>query len=207
MTLIHDIDNVRKAVLEFYQSDDVLRGLGGTSGGHLNTVVNAIKDPLPLNTEHTSAQVIATHYWPSFAGNIFSPFEDIKAAVDKVFDHLNWKTNKNYIGIFPDIFFENEAFVEMIGPNGLLLCDDCRIGFLILGEDTYYPSHHHEATELYHTISGVGRWQQGEGEEVIKPTGTPIYHEEWENHAMRTKEPLLNLWSWAGAISEEARVS
>lgn len=207
MSLIHQMNTVREAVLAFYMSDVALTGLGGTSRRHLETVINAIKDPLPLNTDHTVATVPATRYWPQLMEDVAPPFQHLCSAADTVFNHLKWKINENYIGIFPSRFFDNEAFVEMIGPNGLLLCDDCRVGFLILGEDIYYPSHNHEATELYHPVSGTGLWQQGEGEEFPKPPATPIYHEEWENHAMRTSDPCLNLWSWTGEISQEAQAS
>ncbi len=207
MNLIQQMDDFRCAVLAFYQSDNALKGLAGTSSAHLAWVVDAIKDPLPLNTSHTAAQVPATSYWPELTAQPAPPFDDIIRSAHHVFPYFNWKTNKNYIGIFEDRFFENESFVEIIGPNGVLICDDCRIGFLILGRDIYYPNHNHEATELYHTISGTGLWSQNDGEEIPKAPNTAIYHEEWENHAMRTTDPLLNLWSWAGAIDQEAQAT
>ena len=207
MSLIQDMNTVREAVLAYYRSDAALAGLSGTSRIHLDTVISAIQDPLPLNTGHQAASVPATRYWPRLMEDVAPPFQELCTAANAIFDHLHWKINKNYIGIFPSRFFDNEAFVEMIGPNGLLLCDEVRVGFLILGEDIYYPSHHHEATELYHPVSGTGLWQQGEGDEVSKPPATPIYHEEWENHAMRTTNPCLNLWSWAGEIGQEAQAS
>ena len=211
MNILNQMDEFRIAVLNFYKSDDAIKGLGGTSAHHRDVVINAIKDPLPLNTEYSSNKVPATQFWPQLVQGADSRFKDIVNAADPVFDMLHWKINENYIGIFPDRFFEHESFVEIIGPKGLLIADECRIGFLILGEDIYYPSHNHEATELYHTVSGTGKWwQDGEtstGEEELKTPGTAIYHEEWENHAMRTTEPLLNLWSWAGEIGSEAKAS
>jgi len=210
MNLLQQIDDLRLAILAFYQSDDVLAGLGGTSSAHLEAVIKAIESPLALNTDHEPHQVPATAFWPQLLNKADERFSTITTAADKVFDQLHWKINKNYIGIFSDRFFDNESFVEVIGPNGLLIADTCRVGFLILGEDIYYPSHNHEATELYHTISGTGAWWQDGptgGEEVLKAPGSAIYHEEWENHAMRTTEPLLNLWSWTGAIGAEAQAS
>ena len=211
MNLLQQLDDLRVAILNYYQSENVLKGVGGTAPKHVDIVVEAISNPLPLNTEHEANQVPATKFWPSLLGGVDHQFKEITSAADKVFDQLHWKINQNYIGIFPDRFFENESFVEIIGPKGLLLADDCRIGFLILGEDIYYPSHNHEATELYHTVSGTGAWWQdgptGAGEEMLRAPGTAIYHEEWENHAMRTTEPLLNLWSWTGAIGAEAKAS
>ena len=211
MNILSQMDAFRIAVLNFYKSDDVIKGLGGTSAHHRDVVINAIKDPLPLNTEYASNKVPATQFWPQLVDGADAKLKDIVNAAEPVFDLLHWKINENYIGIFPDRFFENESYVEIIGPKGLLITDDCRIGFLILGEDIYYPSHNHEATELYHTVSGTGKWWQdgetGSGEEELKAPGTAIYHEEWENHAMRTTEPLLNLWSWAGEIGAEAKAS
>ncbi len=207
MNLIQQMDDFRRAVLAFYQSGHALQGLGGTSADHLAVVLDAIKDPLPLNTSHTAAQVPATSYWPELIAQAAAPFDEIIRTAGHVADHFNWRINKSYLGIFEDRFFDNEAFVEVIGPNGLLICDDCRVGFLILGRDIYYPKHNHEATELYHTVIGTGLWSQSDGPERPKAPNTAIYHEEWENHTMRTTDPLLNLWSWTGAIGNEAQAS
>ena len=209
MNLVEQTDILRSHILSFYQSDEALRGVSGTSLRHRDIVVEAIKGPLPLNTGHIFADAPALRFWPQLVSGAEPIFKDIVTAANEVVGHFHWRINQNYIGVYSDRFFDNECFVEVIGPNGLLLCDDCRLGFLILGEDIYYPSHNHEATELYHTVTGTGAWwQDGEGspleDEVLKPAGTAIYHEEWENHAMRTTEPLLNLWSWTGMIDGEA---
>ena len=77
-------------------------------------------------------------------------------------------------------FLQNKVYTEIIGPNGLLISETCRVGFLILGPDIYYPPHNHEATELYHTLSGQGAWQQGDAVEQIKSNDIAIFHDEWK---------------------------
>ena len=106
----------------------------------------------------------ATRFWDQLSSAPAPGFEPIMAAARQFADHLHWRTNNNYIGIFDDHFFENETFTEIIGPTGLLIADNFRAGFLILGENVHYPDHSHAATELYHPVSGTGVWMQGDGE-------------------------------------------
>ena len=96
MNILSQMDAFRIAVLNFYKSDDVIKGLGGTSAHHRDVVINAIKDPLPLNTEYSSHKVPATQFWPQLVQGADSRFKDIVNAADPVFDLLHWKINENY---------------------------------------------------------------------------------------------------------------
>ena len=214
MSLIQDADAFRQAVLTFFQSDQALSGLAGApetedanrslAEDHLKQVNDAIAAPLSLNTSYTPAERPALRYWDGLLASADHPFDAVMETAQRIAPAIHWQMNKNYIGILDGHFFDQECFTEIIGPNGLLYAETCRVGFLILGQDVYYPAHHHEATELYHTVSGSGYWQQGEEEEHPRPSGQPIFHAPWESHAMRTTTPILALWSWAGAIESEA---
>jgi Dimethlysulfonioproprionate lyase len=68
---------------------------------------------------------------------------------------------------------------------------------LLLGPDTIYPAHHHEAEEIYMPLSGVAAWKQGSGGWKEKTPGTVIHHVPRESHGMRTSaSPLLALYLW-----------
>ena len=116
-----------------------------------------------------------------------------------------YKRQDNYKNIFSNDFFENESFVEIIGPTGLLICPNIRIGLLLLGKNVFYPSHKHEALELYNILSGTSMWQLFDNDFEKQNPLDNIFHDEWVPHAMKTiGEPVLALFSWSGMINKEA---
>jgi hypothetical protein len=100
-------------------------------------------------------------------------------------------------------FLDRYGWCELIGPAAATV-DGLTCGCLLLGPDTHYPSHSHEAEELYVPLSGTASWRQGEirtdkpGWRELVP-GTLIHHAAFEPHAMRTHgDPLLALYLWRG---------
>lgn len=111
---------------------------------------------------------------------------------------LSWHTR----GVFTDAEFTNRAYVELIGPDGMVRSDDIRLGFYWHDSHTFYPAHRHNAVELYHVLSGTGLWQYQGRAWTPRPAGSFILHESRQDHATRTEaEPILTLWSWTGDIS------
>ena len=107
--------------------------------------------------------------------------------------------------MFTDAAFTNRAYVEFIGPDGMVQSDDIRLGIYWHDRDTFYPSHRHNAVELYHVLSGTGFWQHLSPTWVPRPAGSFILHGSREDHATRSEaEPILTLWSWTGDISFES---
>ena len=100
-------------------------------------------------------------------------YKVIAEVTQQIKELLYWKVNDNYKNIYPDHFFQNESFVEIIGPSGLLICPNIRVGFLLLGKDVFYPSHNHEALELYNIISGSSLWQIND-EKFSKKSASPL---------------------------------
>ena len=69
----------------------------------------------------------------------------------------------------------------------------------------FYPSHNHEALELYNIISGYSLWQINDEKFAKKSPGDEIFHDLWMPHCMKTEgQPVLALFSWAGEIFKEA---
>ncbi len=94
-------------------------------------------------------------------------------------------------------FLENYGWTEFVGLTGPLACKRLACGVLLLGPDTTYPAHHHEAEEIYVPLSGLAAWKQGGGDWRGQNPGTVIYHAPQESHAMRTvSSPLLALYLW-----------
>lgn len=105
-------------------------------------------------------------------------------------------------------FLQRYGWCELVGPSGPISCQSLRCGFLLLGPQTLYPSHSHQAEELYVPLSGTAEWQQGAGAFVERDPGATILHRSWEPHATRTvTAPLLAMYLWRGAgLCERARL-
>jgi len=96
-------------------------------------------------------------------------------------------------------FLERYGWCELAGSDGPLPSAALACGFLLLGPDTHYPSHSHQAEELYVPLSGAAEWQRGTDRFVVRQPGEPIFHASCEVHAMRTgAAPLLALYLWRG---------
>lgn len=105
-------------------------------------------------------------------------------------------------------FLQNYAFTEILGPRGARGGERLACGMLLLGPNTLYPPHRHEAEEVYVPLSGTADWQQGDALWRPHAPGALIHHHSEEPHAMRTDEnPLLALYLWRGAgLSQHARL-
>jgi hypothetical protein len=105
-------------------------------------------------------------------------------------------------------FLDNYGWSEILGASGPLGAERIACGFLMLGPSTHYPSHRHEAEELYVPLSGTAGWQQGDAPWREQPPGTAIHHARNEPHAMRTGAgPLLALYLWRSAdLQQKARL-
>ena len=101
----------------------------------------------------------------------------------------------------PDLYNDNHAFVELVGPNGHLHAKDIRFGLFLLGPDVFYPSHVHEAEEIYLILSGASQWQQDDAPFRAERPGAIVHNVSMRPHAMQVgTEPLLMFWGWCGDI-------
>ena len=104
----------------------------------------------------------------------------------------------------PASFIGRYAYVEMVGPDGMVREEGFRFGLYLQAPETYYPRHWHTAEELYFVLSGMAEWQQGERPAEVRRPGAYIRHGPDEPHAMRTfGEPLLAMWGWVGDLRVE----
>lgn len=96
-------------------------------------------------------------------------------------------------------FIDNYGWLELTGTRGHFRDDGVACGFLVLGPDTHYPDHHHEAEEIYIPMTGGTLWRMGEGEFAPRAASEIIHHASNINHAMKTQtDPLLALYLWRG---------
>jgi quercetin dioxygenase-like cupin family protein len=94
-------------------------------------------------------------------------------------------------------FYENYGWTEFAGLTGPVPSEHLACGVLLLGPHVTYPSHRHEADEIYVPLVGLARWKHGHDSWRQRPPGSVIHHARHESHAMQTNtEPLLALYLW-----------
>lgn len=109
---------------------------------------------------------------------------------------------------FGQRFLDNYGWSEWIGERGAFMSGAVACGVLMLGPETEYPAHSHEAEELYLPLAGRAWWRSGELDWRLRAPGTWIHHPSWMVHAMRTeREPLLAGYVWrSGDLSAKSRI-
>ena len=109
---------------------------------------------------------------------------------------------------FGERFLENYGWSEWIGQRGAFESERIACGVLLLGPDTHYPAHSHEAEELYLPLAGHALWHSGQSDWRLRPPGDWIHHPSWTTHAIRTEsEPLLAAYVWrAGDLTAKSRI-
>lgn len=113
-------------------------------------------------------------------------------------DHLHWKCNAAYPeDRFPEGYFDEWAFTQIIGPGGIFDADDLMMGMFAMGPNIFYPQHYHVAPELYYTLTGEHGWQLGDDPWYRRSSPAMIWHESNEVHATDVgSEPFLSVWIW-----------
>ena len=59
---------------------------------------------------------------------------------------------------FGSVFLERYGWTELIGLRGPVASTQIAAGILLLGPETKYPLHSHEAEELYVPVAGTAQW-------------------------------------------------
>jgi hypothetical protein len=128
-------------------------------------------------------------------------------AVAALAGELDWRQTYGKAD-FGERFLKNYGFSEWIGQRGVFMSDTIACGVLLLGPDTEYPDHSHEAEELYLPLAGHAFWRSAEVPWRLRPPGEWIRHSSWTTHAMRTsQEPLLAAYVWrAGDLMAQSRI-
>jgi Dimethlysulfonioproprionate lyase len=103
---------------------------------------------------------------------------------------------------------DNYGWCEFVGLRGAFVSDTIACGVLLLGPDTEYLAHSHEAEELYLPLAGSAHWRAGGSGFRLRAPGTWIHHSAWTTHAMRTgAEPLLAAYVWRGGdLAAKSRI-
>lgn len=118
------------------------------------------------------------------------------AAVAREAPRLAWRRSYTEAEVGA-AFFDNYGWTELVGLTGPVPSGQLACGVLLLGPQSAYPPHHHEADEIYVPLSGSAQWRQGSHDWEWLPPGSVIHNLRNESHAMRTAtEPLFALYLW-----------
>jgi hypothetical protein len=168
---------------------------------------------LPDWPRELTARPLAAHSLPVVAAlRSLSRFAapQTKALVEAIAalaDKLDWRQSYTRAD-FGQRFLDNYGFSEWIGERGAFTSEAIACGILLLGPDTEYPAHSHEAEELYLPLAGHALWRAGPSDWRLREPGEWIHHPSWTVHAMRAgAEPLLAAYVWrAGDLSAKSRI-
>ncbi len=124
---------------------------------------------------------------------------ELARLIEELIDELSWHANAAYPeDKFAPGYFDEWAFAQVIGPDGLFSADDLMLGMFAMGPNLFYPKHNHAAPELYYQLTGTHKWQSEDGPWVTRASPMMIWHEAFEVHATETlEEPFLSIWMWS----------
>ncbi len=166
------------------------------------------QDAWPTRSEDVGASQPPSHsslpvqsWLPRLASGAGS-FADLACCLGRAAASLDWRQTYTEAQVGTQ-FLCNYGYAEIVGATAPLRGDRLACGFLLLGPDTLYPRHRHEAEEIYVPLSGIAQWLQGDDHWRSRSPGAIIHHARHEWHAMQTfGEPLLALYLW---LSDDLR--
>ena len=89
--------------------------------------------------------------------------KELYDAIIAAIDDLSWKHPKHLSDSIFDIIGKKDAFMSamVLGKKdfgSVIECEDVYVGMIYLAPGTTYPTHAHDAIEMYHTITGTALW-------------------------------------------------
>jgi mannose-6-phosphate isomerase-like protein (cupin superfamily) len=163
----------------------------------------------PEHSRPITPQTLAVLHWLPQAVRAApaGPLRELALLVQQASAALAWRQSYRAPQVSA-YFLERYGWCELLGLSGPLPSATLACGILLLGPETLYPPHSHQAQELYVPLSGSAEWSCGEKRFELRAPGELIRHQPCEPHAMRTgSEPLLALYVWHGAgLAESAQL-
>jgi hypothetical protein len=153
-------------------------------------------------------QSLPVLHWLPQARDLAPPFslQFVAALVDSA-PKLAWQRSytREEVG---DGFVDNYGWTELLGLQGPTPSKHLSCGVLLLGPHVTYPSHRHEAEEIYVPLAGTAEWNRGSKAWREQSPGAVIHHTRYEPHAMRTIAfPLLALYLWrSDNLAQKSRI-
>ncbi len=92
----------------------------------------------------------------------------------RIAKQLPWQHTAGYLDVLPQDYLDNFGYVQLLGPGSIVEHPFVRVGIGLWGPHLHYPSHHHEAEELYHVLAGEPVFSSGDGRRGRPARATPF---------------------------------
>lgn len=121
--------------------------------------------------------------------------------IKPVVNDLSWHYSGYEDGrISADVALKMQT-VELIGADGMIFDDSCRVGLFAQTEQTDYIIRTHAAEELFVQIAGQAEWMRGDEPYQLRGPGDRMHHASFQPHASRTgHSALIAVWVWSGEL-------
>ena len=97
-----------------------------------------------------------------------------------------------------------KAHVEILGPEGLVHCENVRMGLYGILPHIEYGIRTHPAEEIFIMLAGEADWIRGEGGYKTRKAGEYSYHPSGMRHATRTNDlAFMSVYVWTGDVSTD----
>lgn len=113
---------------------------------------------------------------------------------------LAWRNSYSIEDGFGQEYLDRYAWCDIIGPHGVFISHQYRIGFGYWRKGLFYPAHSHEPEEIYWVLGGGGRFSKFHEPAQHRAPGSVIHHQPFDWHSIdMTDNPMLVLFFWKGA--------
>ena len=121
--------------------------------------------------------------------------------ISPVMDDLSWHYSGLEDGRISETVARRMQTVEIIGADGMIYDDTCRVGLFSQTANTDYIIRTHAAEELFVQIAGEAEWMKGDEPYLNRHAGDRMHHASYQPHASRTKQSaMIAAWVWAGDL-------
>ncbi len=168
-----------------------------------NDVVHRLAEPLlkgGLERIHVPPKDHpAVPYLPELEKALWPEARDLFKALMAASPSLAWQITYKLEDGFGQDYLDRYAWCDIIGPEGIYLSNEYRIGFGFWREGLFYPPHSHGPEEIYWVLSGTGLFKSGDAEPVSKGPGSIVHHEPWVWHSIdMSQSSVLVFFLWKG---------
>ena len=112
---------------------------------------------------------------------------------------LAWQNSYTTNDGFGQEYLEKSAWCDVVGPEGIYLSNEYRIGFAYWRKGLFYPPHSHEPEEVYWVLGGTGLFTKGDAPARQKGPGSIVHHEPYTWHSIdMRKSSVLVFFFWRG---------
>jgi len=143
---------------------------------------------------------VTAHFGRAIDNGQQDAHERFVRTIDKVQDRLVWLIGYDRL---PDTLARRFGYADIVGPGGIVPCDDLALGLVLFAPGCVYPSHRHDGiSESYISLSGACS-QNDIG--VFRPPSM-IFNAPGSTHTIRTSadEPVLLAYAWTAEPTDLA---